>query len=163
MVWYFTCLYYVYGHHIQIHISTTVQKKNNEWKKYAHWQKWKMGQKIYTIKPQISLLDSDIPIQISMHVPIHSLVNRKSLSCQANSFKQSSDGHPHSFLLFIVITFFIIVDHSFPLSLFDVKLFSRRPYITVAAIMVLSLKIFKTSFIIFIDTSDKLYVQRIHF
>ena len=105
---YFTCLYYVYGHHIQIHISTTVQKKNNEWKKYAHWQKWKMGQKIYTIKPQISLLDNDIPIQISMHVPIHSFVNRKSLSCQVNSFKQSSDGHPHSFLLFIVITFFII-------------------------------------------------------
>ena len=29
--------------------------------------------------------------------------------------------------------------------------------------MVLSLKIFKTCFIIFIDTSDKLYVQRIHF
>lgn len=70
--------------------------------------KVKNGEKIYTIKPQISLLDSDIPIQISMHVPIHSLVNRKSLSCQAKSFKQSSEGHPHSFLLFIVITSFII-------------------------------------------------------
>ena len=64
-----------------------------------HTDKSGKWEKIYIIKPQISLLDSDIPIQISMHVPIHSLVN---------SFKQSSDGHTHSFLLFIVITFFII-------------------------------------------------------
>lgn len=76
--------------------------------KNMHTDKSGKWEKIYIIKPQISLLDSDIPIQISMHVPIHSLVNRKSLSCQANSFKQSSDGHPHSFLLFIVITSFII-------------------------------------------------------